>query len=444
MKKKALLALLLVAVLVLSGCSLQSVNTEKDNARVVIRVGEKEITKGALDNAVQYAISQNQYMNQMYQSMGLGDYYSAPTDYESVLADTVQGYINQLVRIDKAEEMGMSDMTAEETAEIEAAAKASWDEDIETIKSYYLTATDGLNEEAIQAEAEKYAADMGLKMENYIESARQSKMLEKLKTDAVRDITVTEEELQAYADEKVENAKTTYTSSLSSFGYNYNKNAVVYYMPAGYRMVKKVLVKFTEEDASALKELNTALTTANSAYTTASANLTAAADTEGADIEALTAAEADAKTAKEAAQAAYDERFAAACAAIKEKADTVYGLLTAGGDTDAVIKEYNEDADMPERGYAVCEGYIYFKSEITAAAMALENIGDVSEPVASGDGYHIIVYTEDVAEGPVALDTVRETVTDAVLANKQDEEYDKLVAIWTEDANVFTRLDIMK
>ena len=45
MRKKSVLALLLVVMMVLSGCALVSKNEEKDNARVIIDVNGETVTK---------------------------------------------------------------------------------------------------------------------------------------------------------------------------------------------------------------------------------------------------------------------------------------------------------------------------------------------------------------------------------------------------------------
>ena len=48
MQKKSLLALLLALMLLLSGCELVTVNTEKDNAQVIVDVNGETVSKAAL------------------------------------------------------------------------------------------------------------------------------------------------------------------------------------------------------------------------------------------------------------------------------------------------------------------------------------------------------------------------------------------------------------
>ena len=70
--------------------------------------------------------------------------------------------------------------------------------------------------------------------------------------------------------------------------------------------------------------------------------------------------------------------------------------------------------------------------------MALKNVGDVSEPVESTYGYHIMQYSADIAEGPVALDDVRAELETEVLTEKQDAAYTEALNQWVSEADVKT------
>ncbi|MBQ7655199.1 MAG: peptidylprolyl isomerase, partial [Clostridia bacterium] len=212
------------------------------------------------------------------------------------------------------------------------------------------------------------------------------------------------------------------------YGYNVMNGSAVYYAPAGYRMVKHILIGVSDEDSAAASDAQTALADAQDALTNAA---------EDADKDALQAA-------VDAAQAAYDAAQAAGMANAKAKADEVYALATAeGADFDALIAEYSTDS-MPETGYAIREGFAYFVEPFVTGAMALQNVGDVSEPIESTYGYHIIKYVSDVAEGPVDIETVRESISSALLSTKKTELTDSTIQQWVSEANVKTFLDRLK
>ena len=74
-------------------------------------------------------------------------------------------------------------------------------------------------------------------------------------------------------------------------------------------------------------------------------------------------------------------------------------------------------------------------TEFRDAAMALENVGDVSEPVRSEYGIHIIKYVSDAVEGRSARLSVRDALETEVLTQKQDEAYTAAVDAWVAEAD---------
>ena len=434
MRKKSVLALLLAVMMVLSGCALVSKDEEKDNARVIIDVNGETVTKQVISAAVRNQISQNEYYNQLFSSYyGYSAMY--PTDEATVTSQVVEAYTQNLVLKQKAAALGMTELTDEEKTHAEEHAKEYYDSFIQSVISAFLP-NSGLEGDELTAAAEKYVSehsdvktvDGRATYEDFLNAAMEEVAVEKVREDIVKDVTVTEEEIKADFDTKVEAAKTTVESNPDSYGYNRMNGTAVYYAPAGYRMVKHILVGISDEDTKATDEAQTALTEAQDALTNAA---------EGADKDALQAA-------VDAAQAAYDAAKAAGMANAKVKADEVYAKATAdGADFDALIAEYSTD-HMPEEGYAIREGYAYFVEPFVTAAMALQNVGDVSEPVESTYGYHIIKYVSDVAEGPVDLETVRESISSELLTAKKNERTDATIKQWVDEAKVTTYMDRLK
>ena len=287
----------------------------------------------------------------------------------------------------------------------------------------------------------EYANENGMStLENYLDSAKIEKSVEKLRADTVKDVTYTQEELQAKLDEEAAANKTTFESNPDYYGYYLNNGTPVYYNAPGYRMVKQVLVKFNEEDNTALTEKNTELSQAKTALNDAQSALTEAA--EDADKTALQAAVDEAQAKLDEVQAAYDALKETAYANIQAKADEIYQKAIAeGADFDALVAEFNEDTGMPAAGYAVREGYSFFVASFVDAAMALEKVGDVSEPVKSDYGFHIIQYSADITEGTVALDTVSDTLGAELLSEKQDQAYADALAAWVSEAKVESHLE---
>lgn len=125
----------------------------------------------------------------------------------------------------------------------------------------------------------------------------------------------------------------------------------------------------------------------------------------------------------------------ATAALVKQKID-------AGEDFETLLKEYNTDPGMQDEanaaGYLVGTGASYVESFLNAA-LALAKDGDVSAPVQSDYGWHIIkrVSTEASHEIPYAdvkgqLDAYEQTLY-------QNQYYSDLVAGWVADNTLVTK-----
>ena len=120
---------------------------------------------------------------------------------------------------------------------------------------------------------------------------------------------------------------------------------------------------------------------------------------------------------------------------IKEKID-------AGEDFETLLTQYNTDPGMQSEenaaGYLVGDGASYVESFLTAA-LALTKDGDVSAPVQSDYGWHIIkrVSTEAAHEIPYA--DVKEAFDVYEQALYQQQYYNDIVSKWVADETLVTR-----
>ena len=68
-------------------------------------------------------------------------------------------------------------------------------------------------------------------------------------------------------------------------------------------------------------------------------------------------------------------------------------------------------------------------------AMGIANVGEISEPVKSAYGFHIIRYESDIPKGAVALDEVRDAIAETALESKISDTYNSTIDQWIEEAN---------
>ena len=461
MRKKSflLLLMLLIASVALSGCSLVVKDAVKDAAQVILNIGGDEITKGDFLQQVStqeaYSRSYYAYYAQLYQSYGLS--FGVPTEaelHQEAVTQVHDHLVEEHVLAQQAVKLNLT-LTEEEQAAARQTAETNFNDALkQIIDSGSLGETD-LEGDALTEAARKYAEESGVTLDNYVESAMTSARNDKLRAYAVKDVTVTDEEIQNDYTVKVNEAKTSYEEDITAFGSAVNNGTKTYYAPAGYRYVKQILVKFTDEDQAAIDTAKAAVTTAQTALTDAQAAVTAneealkaedLTDEKKAELTearpALDQAVTDAQAALDEANAASQQALDKAFEDLQPTVDEIQQKLAAGEDFDALMEQYGQDPGMQNEpgktnGYAVCAGFTPFMAEFVDAAMALQNVGDVSEPIRnSAYGIHIIRYAADIPEGEAGLDAFRDEISASLLSSKQDETYQNAVTEWTNATDI--------
>ncbi len=474
MRKRMLLALLLAMTLLLSSCSLIVKDEKVDNARPVLQVGDIVYTKGEVQEQVDLQLSYTQMIYNMY----LGQYLDV-TDPE-IVADArnmvIESLTQEAVITSKARERGLDVLTDEEQAQLEQAVQASWQEYRDSFSaelSLPETASHAQREAAIDA----LCAAEGIDLESIRDTETLRLLDEKLQSDVIRDVTVSEESLQAELDLRAEEARADYEASPSAYGSDVLNGAAVYYRPTGYRNVRQILVQFTDEDTALIEAIDDAYAAqqqraADSMQTltdlgvadfeSLAAKVTVTLDEAAAvpgDVsvrEVVTAFDTElSDDVKEAVKRLAESRAlqdfysrqvtdiqAQAYANIDAEADQVLAALAAGEDWNALSAAHNDDpgmtpgAEFAETGYPVCEGFTDFDPAFVQAAMAIPSVGGWSGKVPGSYGYYIIQYTADVAQGPVSLSDVRDELYEDVLTAAQDEAYSTALAQWIAEADV--------
>lgn len=469
MQKKTLLALMLVLTMLLSGCSLIVKDEAVDEARVVIRVGDDTYTKAQVQANIDYTIQQYEYIYSLY---GLTFDSTDEETISSITDSVIDGLVERSVLIAKAKELGLDELTDEENAQLDEDVQS----ELETLRESAAT-NFSLSTETQLEEIEAKLTEYGYTEESIRESLLESLLMEKAEEYTIKDVTVTEEEITAEFNSKVEEAKTSYESDLDAYGEAVLNGDTIYYRPAGYRYVKQILIQFNEEDTDLVSEIQSALTTAQSEQTTATTalndlnvedaenlvaqvtvavNVTSDTPTTTFEIASTTTsfteeldeatsaaviavAEANAKVAYLQQQLTTAE--ALEWANIVDEAEEVLTALDNGEDWDTLAAAHNDDPGMAEgseyaeTGYQICEGFSSFDSAFVDAAMLLEKVGDHTTKIEGSYGYYIIKYVGDVEEGTVDLDTVRDVIEPDVLSTKQETVQTETIAQWGSDAN---------
>lgn len=441
-----LAALVLAMAIALSGCSLIAVDQEMDMAEVVAVVGDTKITKGEVLPLYLYQLDYTAYIYQYYYGLeGLtGD------DVDGVKEAVLDAFIERELTHQKLTELGLTDFSEESYAQADADAEAYFEESLQSHAEH--VDTEGMTEEEAREALVAHLESEGTTFDSIKQNYRDDHDYKILFNYVVENIAVTDDEVQAAYDAQVTEDETTYSGNNYLFELYNTYGYTITWRPEGYRTVKHILFMMDEETQTEVDEINTRL----SEIETTLSDLAIADAAESVEAE-VTGKEAPEKTEEEIAElnqtltdlhnekAELEEKLASIKSELleanKEKTDSVYERLEAGESFDDLIAELGEDTGMttePSKsvGYYVCENSAAWDVDFRDAAMALEKVGDVSEPVVTANGVHIILYNSDVEAGPVDIETVREALTEELLTAKQEEAYEAQYQQWLTEANV--------
>ena len=460
-----LLALVMALMLALTGCSMIEVDREMDDAEVIIRVNGTELLKKEVMENYELYKANLQYQYQMYAAFGYP--VTMPSD-DDIKQTVVDAMVMQEVRKQKAAELGLDQLTDDELATVNETAQSNYDADFEQVKSN--VTEDGMTEEEIMAAAEQYMADNDLTLERYTESARISFVDDKLDEYIYKDLTVTDDEVQAEFDSRVEEDKASYEEDETAIDSKVNYGSTAYYYPAGYRYVKQVLIKFLEDDASAIddleKQISDIQTQIDSFATPAPTEEPAADEESGEEAQEPTAEPTEEPTVDpeatpaptmdptlpsqlEELKAQLEQAKQTARDNIQAKADEVYQKALAGEDFDALVADYGEDTGMQSEpvktyGYIVGANTTRYATEFKDAAMALANVGDISEPIETTYGLHILKYESEIPEGAAALtEYLKTSISDELMSAKKEEALAAAEDEWKSAAKIETNIGEM-
>jgi len=448
MRKRVILALVLVfALLASTGCSLIIKDEEVDRQTPIIEVAGKTITKGEVLAQAENVMDYYEYMYSMY---GMSYDRTSDSAVASAREEAINGLVQNAVLEQKIAEKGFDAFTEEEEADIRTSAEETYNNYAEMIKSFAFADTELTGEELDAAVAEQMVAYGYGTLDDLVSDERENRSHQKLKDDTVKDVVVSEEELTTEYNSRVETDKANYADNPDAYDYGaaVTNGTTVYYTPAGYRTVKQILVKFAEADQTAIDDLNKQLTSKQSELTTAQNSLTALGEDASADDEATAENRATLTESVETLTAEVDKLQSdldaareAGYTALQPTVEEIQGKLTAGESFDSLIETYNQDPGMSEDGYLVSENSRNWVTEFKDASMALAAIGDISDPVRTTYGIHLIQYASDVAEGEIGLDAVRADLSSTLLTEKQNTAYNEAVEKWIEEAGAKIQKD---
>ena len=390
----------------------ESTDGTDETAAVVSEKPGMLATINGVDIPIDEALDEYSYYEMIYTMYGFTD------ELDQLKQDIADYYVSlELIYLQFAE-LGMeADMDA-----VQATAQENYQAAVEDYTTYVTddTLTD---EEALKA-AEAMLIEDGYDLAYFEKVAYNEARLVAVLEHYTKDITATEEDVKAYYDDLVASDKELYEGNIAYYEQATYYGERIMYIPEGFRRVKHILVMLSDEDQTTLSDLE---------YQMESVEAELAA--ENADTETLNKKKAE-------IQAEIDAVFAT----IEPKAQEILDKLAAGEDFIALMEEYGEDPGMQSEPYAT-EGYqvhadsSQWVTEFRDGAMALEKIGDVSQPIRTSYGLHIIRYEGDVESGAVDYESVKEELLSEVQDTLMNNYYNDLVDSWRAEAEITMYLE---
>lgn len=440
----AAMALLMAASLF--GCSLVSVNEEKDDAQVVAKVGDKEITKGEFVDQFDFYLS-------MYQSFGYD-----PTTTEEGLQQFQDSMLDGMIEMEmmayQVKKQGYDTLTEEQQKDAEEQA-AQYDEVI--YNAALAQAQEELGQEAgadVDARAEEIYPDLTTQyfaQYGYVRLTRaelKDWVVMQMCINNMRDaydakVTVSDDEVKTAYDERLAADKDeiqkdpgVYKDQQESF--ERSGGTPPLYAPEGYVRVKHLLFvpedeidpKY-EENKTAINDKQEQIRDLKLQDETANAGQIAALQTE---IDQLTAEN--------------DQIYMDHYKQSKADAEAAYQRLQNGESFDTLLAD-SADPDFGADGVAIFKEKGKLLSENTSssdwsdavksAVLALTTEGSYTGVIKDDSGFHILQYVSGEPAGERSFEEVKQSIHDETLVAKQDDEWTAMVDEWIKDTTVVTR-----
>ena len=382
----------------------------------------------------------------LYQLSGSGYDVSDPEMLQAVNQYALLNTMRFILIRQKAAELGLDSFTDEEKAEWEKAAKDNWELAVE---SYTQGVTDeSADDEKAAARADAIAAlkndgyEEDSYIQGYVDSEISNELINRLMDYTGEGITVEDDEIQAYFNELVEEDKANYADDISNYEFltQYYQQPS-YYMPEGYRGINHILLKVDDTLLNTWKDLTARYEEQKAAEESPEETITPV------DAEPETDDEAEPEgTPEPTAEPVTEEMVEAARQAIldsvKPTVDEIKAKLADGASFDDLILEYGTDPGMQDEatrtsGYPVHKESIIWDPAFTAGAIALEKVGDVSEPVVGQYGVHILHYLRDIPGGAIELtEEMKNEFHDDLLEQKRNAALNAALDKWLEESDI--------
>ena len=408
---------------------------------VAVRVGEFSYSRSMLQKSLDSELELSEMLR--------GD---APSEEEKQarLQGTVDSFVGLGVIENKLTEAGRNDFTEGELEELNQTARSKYEELWQMLYQQMQQSDASVSEEAVTAQLEGMGYTFDAIYDELVLQTRQNRAIELFCSDVILKQAQVDE---YYEEQFVAPDRADYENDIDRYDQEIlMNNNEAFYTPEGYRYIHQILLAIPQEALDATASEKVRLNRAAQAMSTALQRLTLAvidASDWSEDLAAAKAAYDEAAKALEEAQNDYRSAIeAAALPLVQDKVGEINEQLAAGIDFKSLVSRYSTDKterNISGDGYPFHPESKQWPENFRAAAAALEKPGDVSSPVVTEQGIHIICYASDVPAGAhVLTEDERDLLNAAALRYYQLEKLNGLIEEWEKDYEIETHPELLK
>lgn len=390
----------------------------------VVQVGKVSYPLSVVSFSLQSALDLAQSMGEVTQE-----------DVQTAKEETIERFIGMGVIENQLMRAGRNDFSDSEKELLMSQARSQY----EQLWQEFLRQLQQAGEDVTEEEVTRWLEVQGYTQEaiyrDLLVSERQYRMFELFCSN----VTVTAQEtVDTYLSQYVEPDKARYADNIPLYEDEIlMTGSEAFYTPEGYRGVKQILLDYPEELAAQLKAMARGpLQRAQDAYDTAYDALAQAA-ARGDDTTSCKAEYDAAKDALGQQQKAYMDKQAEALELLRGTTDEIARRYRAGESFEALMKEFSTDQnhiDVQDSGYLLHPLSEYWATAFKNAACALANPGDISQPVVTDAGVHIILYVCDIPSGMHKLTQEEsEVLAQSALYAAKVARLSELIEGWKKD-----------
>ena len=408
---------------------------------VVVRVGVFTYTRSQLQRSLDSTLALSEMLS--------GD---TPTDAQKAahLESVVDSFVRLGVIENKLTEAGKNGFTDAELEELNQKASGKYEEFWQLLYQQMQKSGGTVTEEDVTETLEGMGYTFEAILAEYMLETKQNRAIDLF----VGSITLSQSQVDDYYEEQFLGPdRADYKDDLVRYEAEILANDnEAFYTPEGYRYIRQIVLKYPDEAVSACKREEVQMTRAGRAMTNALQTLTVTVTKADSWTDELNEAKAAYDRASEQmvnAQKAYlDALKAASEPLVRPQIDEIMEQVNAGIDFKTLANKYSTDRtdkNLKGDGYPFHPDSPNWPEPFAKAASALKKPGDVSKPVYTEQGIHILCYVGDVPAGDhVLTDDERQLLNVAAQRYYLEQRLNELIEGWEADYEIETHPELLQ